>query len=132
METPNDIDLAIVDAKIEGLNEMYMAAVGAYRQGLIDTLSRFARQFVPGVHAVRLTADVDWRWCFDGFVDEAGEEIEVDFGQYEVEDMGLFSSSFLSELDDFERGTAYVYVADREFSHLDPEVYAFTKAATKG
>jgi hypothetical protein len=129
METPNDIDMAIVDAKVEGLSTMYYAAVHGYRQGLIDTMCRFAREFVPGVHAIQLMADVDWRWTFNGFVDADGQVIEVDFGQYDVDEMELFSSAFLSELHDFEAGTGYVYVADREFSHLDPHLYAFTKAA---
>lgn len=129
METPNDIDMAIVDARVEGLNDMYLAAVYAYRQGLIDTMSRFARQFVPWVHAIQLIADVDWRWTFNGFVNADGDVIEVDFGPYDVDEMELFSSAFLSELHDFEAGTGYVYVDDRVFSHLDPELYAFTKAA---
>lgn len=129
MDTPNDIDMAIVDAKVDGLSDMYYAAVRAFRQGLIDTMSRFAREFVPGVHAIQLIADIDWRWTFNGFIDADGQPIEVDFGQYDVDEMELFSSSYLSELHDFEAGTGYVYVADREFSHLDPELYAFTKAA---
>lgn len=124
METPKDIDYAIYDAKLEGLSAMYVAAVHAYRQGIIDALCRFAGEFVSmRVHAVRLAADVDWRWTFDAWVDEAGEEIEWD--EPEDFDFGdLFSAAYLSELDDFEAGTGYVYVADRVFSPLRPETYA--------
>lgn len=127
MDTPNDIDSAIVGAKLDGLNLMYSAAVDAYRQGIVDTLAAFAMEFVYEVHAVRLIADVDWRWCFDGFVDAAGEDIDADMGDYL--DMGeLFDASTLSELNDFESGTGYVYVATREFSHLGPQQYALVKA----
>lgn len=131
MDTPNDIDMAIVDAKVEGLSAMYVAAVEAYRQGLIDTMATFARAFVPGVHAIRLMADVDWRWCFDEFIDADGQAIEVDFGPYDPSEMELFSAAFLSELPDFERVHGFVYVADRQFSDLDPELYAFAKEAAK-
>lgn len=121
METPNDIDHAIIDARLEGLNQMYSAAVQTYRQGILDALCGFAREFVPGVHAVRLTADVDWRWTFDGWLDKHGNEIEHDFGDgFFFEE--LFDSSYLSELDDFESATGYVYVTQRTFCEQAEQV----------
>jgi hypothetical protein len=121
MDKPNDIDYAIVDARLDGLNDMYVAAVHAYRAGIIAALCRFAREFAPSeVHAVRLAADVDWRWCFEAWLDEAGNEVEVDFGEdFYFED--LFAPGYLSELDDFDRATyGYVYVDTREFTATAP------------
>lgn len=116
MDKPNDIDYAIVDAKLDGLREMFVAASHAYRTGLIDTLCRFAREFVPGVASVRLMADVDWRWGFEAWLDDAGEEIDHDFGDdFYFED--LFTSADLSELDDLgpRASYGYVHVAERVF-----------------
>jgi hypothetical protein len=120
MDKPNDIDYLIVDARLEGLNDMYVAAVHAYRAGIIAALCRFAREFVPGVHAVRLAADVDWRWCFDGWLDKDGQVVEVDFGEdFYFEE--LFSPVYLSELDDFDKASyGYVYVGSQEFTTASP------------
>ena len=115
MDKPNDIDYAIVDAKLDGLRDMFVAASDAYRAGLIEALCRFAQEFVPDVASVRLTADVDWQWTFDAWLDADGNEIEHDFGEdFYFED--LFGPADLSELPGFKTPYGYVHVRGRVFT----------------
>jgi hypothetical protein len=134
MRKPTEQELAVIEAGLEARSEMYVAAVEAYREGVIDALVDFAMEFVPGAASIRLSADVDWRWCFDAWLDGDGEEIEVDFGVWEdYIDEVVLSSSRLSELDDFHRASyGYVHVADREFVDVDLAGWTQMKAARQG
>ncbi len=112
--TPKPAEFARFEARLTGLNEMYLAAVDAYRQGIIDALCRFARDFVPDAVAVDFQADVDWRWYLSCFVDQAGTEIELDADMVELID-DTFGSGIYSELPDFENSYGHVLIETKSF-----------------
>ena len=108
MLTPQPHVFAEADARLSGLNEMFVAAADAYREGIIGVLARFARDFVPDAVAVQFEADVDWRWYLGSFVDAAGEEIELPAEMVDLID-DTFNAGIYSELPDFEH-TSYGHV----------------------
>jgi hypothetical protein len=116
-DTPNDIDVAIYGARLETAGGMYNAMVEAYRKEVLRALCDWADEFVFGAKTIRLAADVDWRWCLDGFLDDKGEKIDdaMEFGDYELGD--VFSPAFLSELPDIDReGTTVIDIATCTFA----------------
>lgn len=118
--TPQPAEFAPFEARLAGLNEMYVAACEAYREGIIETLCQFARDFVPDAVAVEFEADVDWRWYLSSFVNAAGEEIELSAEMVEGID-DTFISAIYSELPDYENSYGHVAIASRSF-HPGPYV----------
>lgn len=92
------------------------AALGAYFQVLVGAICDFTQAVVPGAVSVRLTADVDWRWVLDAWLDADGEELanEVEPSDEVTE---MFSDLFTSAMDELPDGgsrAVYGYIRVRE------------------
>lgn len=81
MQAPNDIDGMILEARLDGADTLFQAAVWAYRRTVVDELCRFVGEFVPGAATIVLTGDTDWPWMVEEILDGDDKPIAYDYDE---------------------------------------------------